>query len=181
LGNQEFCCYLFGKRFLVRTDHSAFACLRKFADHNSRLLKLCLKLSELDFEVQHRPGPQISHVDAISRHVGAITHTNSLDKQNVLQEQKAYAFCGTLNPGTYSSRSEFFLNNDRVIYRRQRSGKHQLLISLTLVKDVIRENQENKFVAHPGQKRTYSLISLSYWWPNMRNTIPSFVRECDPY
>jgi hypothetical protein len=107
-------------------------------------------------------------------------HTNSLDKQNVLWEQKADTFCGTLNPGTYSSRSEFFLGNDGVIYRRQRSGKHQLVIPLTLVKDVIRENHEHKFVAHPGQKRTYSLISLSYWWLNMRKTIESFVRECDP-
>jgi nitrogenase molybdenum-iron protein alpha/beta subunit len=112
---KNFRCYLHGKTFLVRTDHSALAYLRKFADHNSRLLKWSLKLSELDFEVQHRPGSQTSHVDALSRHVGAITHTNSLDKQNVLQEQKADAFCGTLNPRTYSSRSEFFLDNDGVI------------------------------------------------------------------
>jgi hypothetical protein len=109
---KNFRCYLFGKRFLVRTDHSSLAYLRKFADHDSRLLKWSLKLSELDFEVQHRRGSQIINVDALSRHVGAITHTNSLDKQNVLREEKSDAFCGTLNPGTYSSKSEFFLDND---------------------------------------------------------------------
>jgi hypothetical protein len=112
---KHFRCYLFGKCFLVRTDHSALAYLWKFADHNSRLLKWRLKLCELDLEVQHRPGTQISHVDALSRHVGAITHSNSLEKQNVLKEQKADAFCGTLNQGTYSSKTEFFLDNDGVI------------------------------------------------------------------
>jgi len=32
-------CYLYGKGFLVRTDHAALTYLRKFADHNSHLSK----------------------------------------------------------------------------------------------------------------------------------------------
>jgi len=40
-----FRCYLYGKRFLVRTDHAALTYLQKFADHNSRLLRWSLKLS----------------------------------------------------------------------------------------------------------------------------------------
>jgi len=34
-----FRCYLYGKRFLVRTDHAALTYLQKFVDHNSRLLR----------------------------------------------------------------------------------------------------------------------------------------------
>jgi len=48
-----FLCYLYGKIFLVRTDNSALTYLRNFADHNSRLLKWILKLSDLDFVVEH--------------------------------------------------------------------------------------------------------------------------------
>jgi hypothetical protein len=51
-----FRCYLYGKRFLFRTDHAAFTYLQKFADHNSRLLRWSPKLSELDFVVEHRAG-----------------------------------------------------------------------------------------------------------------------------
>jgi len=51
-----FRCYLYCKRFLVRTDHAALTYLQKFADHNSRLLRWSLKLSELDFVVGHRSG-----------------------------------------------------------------------------------------------------------------------------
>lgn len=58
-----FRCYLYGKRFLVRTDHAALTYLQKFADHNSRLLRWSVKLSELDFVFEHRAGSKIGHVD----------------------------------------------------------------------------------------------------------------------
>jgi len=62
--------------------------------------------------VEHRAGSKISHVYVLSRSVGAITHTNSLEKENILQEQKADAFCCTQSPGAYSSKSELFLDNE---------------------------------------------------------------------
>jgi hypothetical protein len=54
-----FRCYLYGKKFLVRTDHSALTNLRNFAENNSRRLRWSLKLSELDFTVEHRAGSKI--------------------------------------------------------------------------------------------------------------------------
>ena len=83
-----FRCYLYAKRFLVRTDHAALTYLQKFADHNSRLLRWSLKLSELDFVVEHRAGSKIGHVDALSRHVGAITNPDPLSRESVQQEQR---------------------------------------------------------------------------------------------
>jgi len=70
-----FHCYLYGKQFLVGTGHAALTYLRKFADHNSRILRCSRKLSELDFVVEHRAGCKIGHVDALSRNVGAITNS----------------------------------------------------------------------------------------------------------
>jgi hypothetical protein len=171
--------YLYGKRFLVRTDHAALSYLQKFADHNSRLLKWSLKLSELDFFVEHRVGSKIGHVYALNRHVGAITNPHPLSRENVQQEQGKDAFCRRQNPGTYHSKSEFFLDSDDVMYRRQQSGKHQLVVPQALIQDVIRENHDPKYVAHPGIKRTYSLIALNYWWPKMTDTIQQYISRCD--
>jgi len=39
---KQFRCYLFGKKFLVRTNHSALTCLRNFADQSSRLMRWSL-------------------------------------------------------------------------------------------------------------------------------------------
>jgi len=149
-----FRCYLYEKRFLVRTDHAALTYLQKFAEHNSRLLKWSLKLSELDFVVEHRAGSRIGHVDAVSRHVGAITNPDPLSRKSVQQEQRNDAFCRRENPGTYHSKSEFYLDSDDVMYRYQQNGKHQLVAPQTLTQDVIRLNHDRKYVAHPGIKRT---------------------------
>jgi len=65
-------------------------------------------------------------------------------------------------------------------YRRQQNGKHQLVVPQTLIQDVIRENHDPMYVAHPGIKRTYSLISLNYLCSKMRETIEQYVRRCDP-
>jgi hypothetical protein len=106
-------------------------------------------------------------------------HPSSLDKENVLLEQKVDAFCCKQNPGTYNDKSEFFLDEEDVMYICQSSGKHQFVVPQTLVRDVIRQNHDPKFVAHPGVKRTHNLIALSYWWLHMRKTIEEYVRKCD--
>ena len=94
-----FRCYILGRKFLVRTDHSALSYLRKFADNNSRLMRWSLKLTELDFIVQHRPGSKIGYVDALSRHVSALMNESSLDKELILQEQQKDEFCTKQSPG----------------------------------------------------------------------------------
>jgi len=114
-----FRCYLHGKEFLVRTDHSALSYLRKFSDHNSRLMRWSLKLSELDFVGQHRPGSNIRHEDTLSRQVGAVMHEDSLDKERILCEQQKDEFCTKQEPGTFSSKRELFLDEDGIMYRSQ--------------------------------------------------------------
>ena len=77
---KHFRCYLFGKRFLVSTDYSALKYLHKFADNNSRLVCWSLRPAEFEFEVEHRPCSKIRHVDALSRHVQAVTTGHLLSK-----------------------------------------------------------------------------------------------------
>jgi len=83
-----FRCYLYGKQFLVRTDHAALSYLRNFADCSSRLMWWSLRLSEFDFVIEHKAGTKISHVDALSLHVGAIMEDRLPDKERFLEEQK---------------------------------------------------------------------------------------------
>jgi transposase InsO family protein len=174
-----FRCYLYGKRFVVRTDHSALTYLRSFADNNSRLLRWSLKLSEFDFIVEHRPGTKIAHADALSRHVGTVTLDDNLDKENIRSEQERDEFCSKQNPGALSRNREFFRDEEGVIYKRRPQGNHQIVVPRTLIRAVIKENHNPVYVAHPGIKRTYELISLNYWWPGMRQSIQEYIQNCD--
>jgi len=159
-----FRCYLHGKKFLVRTDHSALSYLRKFSDHNSRLMRWSLKLSELDFVVEHKPESKISHVDALSRHVGAVMQEDSLDKERILSEQRKDEFCTKQESGTYFSKREFFLDEDGVMYRRQPGDKYKIVVPRSLICDVIKESHNPVYVAHPGVKRTHDITNLLVAW-----------------
>ena len=110
--------------------------------------------------------------------MGAITNPDPLSRETIRQEQSKYVFCCRQNPGTYNTKSEFFVDSDDVMYRRQQNGKHQLVVPQILIQDVIRDNHDPKYVAHPGIKLKYSLISLTYSWPKMRETIEQYVRSC---
>jgi hypothetical protein len=70
---KHFRCYLYGRRFTVRTDHAALTYLKTFSDTNAKLMRWSLRLSELDFTVEHRAGKKISHADTLNRHVGTVS------------------------------------------------------------------------------------------------------------
>ena len=74
--------YLFGRRFVVRTDHSAVSYVRNFAHHKSRLMMWSLRLSELSLL------SSIGQVDALNRYVGAEMLDNSLSKENVVYRRR---------------------------------------------------------------------------------------------
>ena len=84
---KHFCCYLYGRKFVVRTDQAALTYLKNFADQNARLMRWSMKLSELQFTVEHRAGKKIPHADALSRHVGAIRQTIGLSPEEIAREQ----------------------------------------------------------------------------------------------
>jgi hypothetical protein len=88
-----FRCCLYGKKFLVRTDHSALTYLRNFADNNSRLIIWSLELSELNFVVEQRAESIIGHLEVLSQHVDAVMHEGILDVNNIFHEQAKDRFC----------------------------------------------------------------------------------------
>jgi len=57
-GTRHFRCYLYGKQFVLRTDHAALKYMHNFAGNNSRLLRWSLRLSEFDFNIEHRLVPK---------------------------------------------------------------------------------------------------------------------------
>ena len=59
--------YLYGKRFIIETDHKPLAWLYKIKEPNSRLIRWRLKLEEFDFEVIYKKGKDNVVADALSR------------------------------------------------------------------------------------------------------------------
>ena len=59
--------YLLGRKFLVRTDHSALKSLIKTKDPEGQTARWIETLASFKFEIQHRPGKRHTNADALSR------------------------------------------------------------------------------------------------------------------
>ncbi|MCG7879381.1 MAG: RNase H-like domain-containing protein, partial [Candidatus Thiodiazotropha endolucinida] len=59
--------FLLGRKFLIRTDHSALKSLMKTKEPEGQQARWIETLAEYDFEVKHRPGKRHGNADALSR------------------------------------------------------------------------------------------------------------------
>lgn len=59
--------YLYGRRFIIRTDHAALKWLMNFKNPEGQVARWLEKLQTYDFEIRHRSGKSHGNADALSR------------------------------------------------------------------------------------------------------------------
>ena len=59
--------YLYGRKFVVRTDHSSLQWLLNFKEPDGQRARWLETLSEYEYEIQHRPGRNHGNADGLSR------------------------------------------------------------------------------------------------------------------
>ena len=59
--------YLYGRKFLLRTDHASLRWLSNFKEVNAQLTRWFEALAMFDFDIEHRPGVRHGNADALSR------------------------------------------------------------------------------------------------------------------
>ena len=59
--------YLYGRTFLIQTDHGALQCLLNYKNTEGQLARWLELLGTHDFDIQNRPGRQHGNADALSR------------------------------------------------------------------------------------------------------------------
>lgn len=66
-GITHFRPYLYGKKFLIRTDHKPLIHLYSMKNPSPKILRMRLDLSEYLFDIEYIPGPENVETDALSR------------------------------------------------------------------------------------------------------------------
>ena len=64
---KHFHVYLYGRNFLLRTDHAALRWLLNFRQPEGQVARWIERLQQYDFTVEHRPGAKHQNADALSR------------------------------------------------------------------------------------------------------------------
>ncbi|GFX01598.1 retrovirus-related Pol polyprotein from transposon 17.6 [Trichonephila clavipes] len=65
---KKFRVYLLGQHFKIVTDCSAFQKTMQKKELITRIARWALQLEEFDYEIEHRAGSRMKHVDALSRY-----------------------------------------------------------------------------------------------------------------
>ncbi|KAL1448551.1 hypothetical protein WDU94_003585, partial [Cyamophila willieti] len=59
--------YLYGQKFIIRTDHAALKWLLQFKNPEGQVARWIEQLQAYDYEIQHRKGKSHNNADALSR------------------------------------------------------------------------------------------------------------------
>ena len=83
---RQFHHYLYGRKFLVRVDHSALQWLMKFKNPEGQIARWIQILQEYDFEISHRAGQKHGNADAMSRRpcCSGCKHCNRAEQSQTL-------------------------------------------------------------------------------------------------
>ena len=66
-GLKQYRQYLFGRHFVIRTDHAALSWLRRTPEPMPQLARWLTFIEQFDYEVVHRPGAKHGNADGLSR------------------------------------------------------------------------------------------------------------------
>lgn len=101
------------------------------------------------------------------------------DKNNIRSEQGKDQFCQTIKEKLHTNKdSNFFLDNDNVLYKTDQETQNVLVIPNKLINQVIHDFHDLPIFGHPGQSKTLNIIKTKCYWPNMNSDIINYVANC---
>lgn len=171
-GIKKFRHYLYGKHFKLVTDCKAFQQTLRKKDLTPKVARWVLMLSEYDFEVEHRSGNKMSHVDALSRnpYVATIVTLHDQIKQAQEQDDGLKAVKEILRDKPYK---DYSLDDD-ILYK---GPERLLVIPKNFEKEIIRRVHSN---GHFSKRKMKEIIVRDYYIKDLDRKLEDFVIACIP-
>ncbi len=194
---KHFYPYLYGRHFVIVTDHRPLKWLKTMNAPNNLFARWISEIQAFDFEVVHRPGRLHSNADTLSRYPET-EESNVMEisenKYGEVQADDSYtgAWIRFLKKNTKPSdqklaakmekeKDRYFLEDD-CLFRRclSKAGKtrNQFVVPKTMVGQLLVKFHDNPMSSHPGFFRMYRKIQQSYFWPTMKTDIKRHVKHC---
>jgi len=175
---RKFRVYLLGISFKIITDCQAFSLTISKKDLCVRVARWALLLEEFHYTIEHRPGRNMRHVDALSR--------NPLPMSMVIDEssESLHARIGKAQHEDNDIEKLFVMTDRRQcegyvvrggLLFKESEGDIRLVIPKSMRNQIIRRVHDR---GHFSIGKTETLLKRDYWFPNMRNKIEKVVRNC---
>ena len=205
-GIKKFRNYLYGRKFVINTDHHALRWLMSIKDPSGRLARWALLVQQYDFTIEYKSGKQNLDADALSRRpYSPQLHSSAYDLAGVpierirdLQRQDpelsdliTFMETDALPPSNSRAHSfvlcgdKFYLDENGLLFslwtpskRTNRDVCSQLVIPDALKHEVLVWAHDDVTAGHLGTQKTYGKIRTRYYWRNMFRDIDRWCKSC---
>lgn len=190
----RFRVYLIGKPFTIVTDCAAITTTKATKQLIPRIARWWLRLQEFDFELQHRPGTQMCHVDAMSRApVEPATEqpnvTERIMRVDITQadwvatmqrhDKKLQRIMDALN-GTIKVDDLQQLQTDYTIKKnrlfRKVDGQLRWVVPDAVRWRIVKSAHDDR--GHFGLEKTLQHLQGEFWFVRMRNYVLNYLQAC---
>ncbi|GBM60122.1 Transposon Ty3-I Gag-Pol polyprotein [Araneus ventricosus] len=172
---KKFRVYLLGQHFKIITDCSAFQRTMHKKDLITRIARWALQLEEFEYEIEHRTGKRMQHVDALSRHPVMIISNNTLTAK-LKKAQDEDKNIQTLKSLLEKNETEEFFERSGILYKYI-NGRELIVTPKEMQVELIKLDHKN---GHFSVAKTEEIVNQEFFIPNLTNIVKSVIVNCIP-
>lgn len=167
---KQFRPYIYGRKFIIRTDHRPLQWLFNVKDPGSRLVRWRLKLEEYDYQIEYKQGKDNKVADELSRNVFI-----TLEEEQALERNINEIF-GEEIDNTPTGQCDIE-NENSSIDKTPNEGVEQIYDENLKLK-ILEENHNSILGGHTGQKGTINRIREKYSWLGLNRDVIEYIKKC---
>lgn len=194
---ERFKYYLLNKHFTIYTDCHSLKLSAMKKELVPKIARWFLKIQEFDFDLQFRPGSQMLHADALSRHPNCVVDgcdpvahriyrlgmeendwISTLQNQDGDLKRIRKILDGELiNQPDTTEIEKNYISSDGRLYKQTENGP-RFVVPRGIRYHVIHSAHDK--MGHPGLDRTVEYLQRTYWFPRMRSAVCKYIKSCVP-
>lgn len=173
---QRFHTYLEGIPFKIITDCNSLAQTLNNRSNSAKIARWSLLLENYNYTIIHRSGTAMNHADALSRcQITAAVSELDIEAQLSVAQDRDPTVSKLRTRLETEELSDFILRHG-VVFHKSPSNNPQLYVPDEMIDNIIRTTHEK--IGHLGVDKCCEQLRKQYWFPQMRNRVENFIRNC---